>query len=360
MPLIWCAISGHGYGHAAQVVPVLNELVRRIPGLTALLRTTVPAAFFEGRLDLPWELSHARQDVGCVQAGPLKIDVAATWDETRAFQDGWEARIAAEVGAIQARNPACVLSDISHLAIEAGKAAGKPTIALCNLSWDRVLARLADPGEAEQGRILKAIEASYGRADLLVRLTPGLAMPAFHKIVDVGPVARPVTGDRTEVAAAVGAPSNDRLVLVGFGGIGIEGLPFQQLDDMAGYQFLVAGPLPKGLRRSHPAQALGLPFGQLLAACDLLLTKPGYNMIVEAVALGKPVVYVRRYNFADEQSLVDYLHRHGRGIELSLGDFEAGRWQPALGTVGGLPEPASPPPPPTGAAEAAGILAGLL
>ena len=27
MPYIWCAISGHGYGHAAQVVPVLNALV---------------------------------------------------------------------------------------------------------------------------------------------------------------------------------------------------------------------------------------------------------------------------------------------------------------------------------------------
>lgn len=357
MPLIWCAISGHGYGHAAQVVPVLNELARRISGLTALIRTSVPAAFFEGRLDLPWELSQCRQDVGCLQAGPLKIDVAATWAETRGFQADWQARVEAEAGAIQARKPACVLSDISHLAVEAGKAAGKPTIALCNLSWDRVLAMLADPGETEHGRILKAIEASYGQADLLIRLTPGLAMTAFRKIVDVGPVARPVTGDRAQVAAAIAAPSRDRLVLVGFGGISLEELPFPRLEEMAGYQFLVAGPLPKGLRRCHPALSLDLPFGHLLASCDLLLTKPGYNMVAEAVALGKPVVYVRRYNFADEQSLVEYLHRHGRGLELSLHDFEAGHWQPALAAVSDLPEPASPPPPPTGAAEAADILA---
>ena len=26
MPVVWCSISGHGFGHAAQVVPILNEL----------------------------------------------------------------------------------------------------------------------------------------------------------------------------------------------------------------------------------------------------------------------------------------------------------------------------------------------
>ena len=53
MPLIWCSISGHGYGHAAQVVPVLNALGRLVPNLSAILRTSVPADFFEPRLDIP-------------------------------------------------------------------------------------------------------------------------------------------------------------------------------------------------------------------------------------------------------------------------------------------------------------------
>ena len=57
MPIIWCAISGHGYGHAAQVVPVLNALGSLVPGLTAILRTTVPASFFHDRLTIQWELS---------------------------------------------------------------------------------------------------------------------------------------------------------------------------------------------------------------------------------------------------------------------------------------------------------------
>jgi hypothetical protein len=87
------------------------------------------------------------------------------------------------------------------------------------------------------------------------------------------------------------------------------------------------------------------------------MTKPGYSTIVEAVALQQPVVYVRRYNFADEPPLVDYLHRYGRGVELSIDDFTQGRWEPALRKVVDLPMPAAPPPPTTGAADAATILA---
>jgi hypothetical protein len=90
------------------------------------------------------------------------------------------------------------------------------------------------------------------------------------------------------------------------------------------------------------------------------MTKPGYGTIVEAVALQQPVVYVRRYNFADEPPLVDYLHRYGRGIELSLDDFTQGRWEPALRKVVDLPMPAVPPPLTSGAADAATILAKLL
>jgi hypothetical protein len=89
---------------------------------------------------------------------------------------------------------------------------------------------------------------------------------------------------------------------------------------------------------------------------DIIMTKPGYGTIVEAVALQQPVVYVRRYNFADEPPLVDYLHRYGRGVELSIDNFTHGRWEPALQQALTAPLPLLPPPP-TGAAEAAAFIA---
>jgi hypothetical protein len=253
-----------------------------------------------------------------------------------------------------------VLSDISHLAVEAGKAAGKPTIALCNLSWDRILAMLADGDDPRQDRIIKHIQGRYAQADLLIRPAPGLAMSAFHKIVDVGPIARPQPGDRATLAKMVGAAPGDSLVLVGFGGIPVERMPFERLEQWQGYRFLVSGPVPDTCLRCRSVDSIPLPFGVILASCDLLLTKPGYNMVVEAVALGKPVVYVRRHNFADEQALVDYLHRHGRAMELKLADFESGAWGESLALVRQLSSPSAPPPAPSGAGEAADMLAARL
>src|SRR5207245_7056956 len=96
MGRIWCAISSHGFGHAAQVVPVLNELGRRVSGLTAILRTSVPARLFEANLQIAWEMSPAEQDVGCVQNGPMRLDVAATWGGQRGVHQQWEANVAGD------------------------------------------------------------------------------------------------------------------------------------------------------------------------------------------------------------------------------------------------------------------------
>jgi len=139
---------------------------------------------------------------------------------------------------------------------------------------------------------------------------------------------------------------------VGFGGIPLETLPWHEMDHMSGYQFLVDGVPPRPSSRVHSLSALPFSFKTALASADLVMTKPGYGTIVEAVALGLPVVYVRRYNFADEAPLVEFLRRYGTGQELSRDDFFSGNWRPALEALANT-TPAVGRPPMTGAAEAA-------
>jgi hypothetical protein len=355
MPLIWCSISGHGYGHAAQVIPVLNALGRLVPNLKALLRTTVPAGFFEPRLAIPWELSPAQQDIGCIQDGPLTIDIAGTWAAHRALHTGWEKKIETEASLIRQACPTLVLSDVSHLGIAAGATAGIPTIGLCSLSWDLVLEPFVDSAEPDHATIMRQIREAYAKADCFLRVAPGLAVTAFRHRRDVGPIAEPTDPQTGMLRQAVGAEGSDKLILVGFGGIALKTPPFEQMETMHGFRFLFDGPVPDGLSRVSSLSTVQLPFKQILASVDLVLTKPGYGTTVESVALGIPLVYVRRYNFADEQSLVDYLHRHGRGVELSLEAFHQGQWEPAIREALAR-SPATPPPPLSGAHDAAGIL----
>lgn len=356
MPLIWCSISGHGFGHAAQVVPVLNELGRRIPSLKVLLRTTVPAWFFQNRLHIPWETSTSEQDIGCIQQGPLHIDVEGTWCAYDRFHANWADRVTQEVNAIKRRSAHLLLSDISYLAIEAAAQANIPAIGLSSLCWDQVLLHLQEKPPLQSGTVIEEIRYSYSLAGLMIRVAPSIAMPAFRSTVDVGPIAARLTPDRQTLRQAAGALPNERIVAIAFGGIPLTSLPWHQIEAMTGYRFIVPGPVPPQARRIVSSDTLPLRFPTIMASCDLLLTKPGYGTVVEAVASETRVVYVRRYNFVDEDSLVTYLHRYGRGLELSVEDFLSGRWETTMDAAMAIPVSQDAAPAATGAAEAADIL----
>jgi hypothetical protein len=357
MPIIWCAISGHGFGHAAQVVPVLNALGDLAPGVTAILRTTVPASFFHDRLRIPWTHSPVQQDVCCIQDGPLTIDVDATWVAHQHFHETWNARLANEVDAMQAASPALVIADTPYLAIEAGSCAQIPTVALVSLTWDIVLKEYCHATDHSHQQLIQRIRKSYANADMALRITPAPTIDAFSNVIDIGPIADPSPPERHRLASAINLVPNEKTVLVGFGGIALTSLPLEQMEQLLHYRFLIDSPIPPGYSRIHSIKTLPFSFKTLLASVDLIMTKPGYGTIVEAVALQQPVLYVRRYNFVDEQPLVDYLHRYGRGMELSLDDFVKGRWEAALRTILDLPTSITPPPSATGAADAATILA---
>jgi hypothetical protein len=361
MPTIWCAISSHGYGHAAQMVPVLNELGQRIPELRAILRTQVPPSFFSNRLSLPHTLSPMAQDVGCIQDGPLSIDITRTWDEHGRFHDSWEARLGTEVRAIQEARPALVLSDISPLAIAAARRTGVPAAAVGSLTWDVILEPYMSQDFAQrhlQTRILDQIRGAYAQTDVMIRLSPGLPMPTFPLIKDVGPLVQPVTQDRNGLRKSIGATAREHVAVIAFGGVPLQSLPIPQMEAMEGWQFVMSGTVPAGCRRVRSAETLPFPFGKTLVSADVILTKPGYSTVVEAVRHQVPVLYVRRYDFADEEGLVRYLHRHGRGLELDRTAFMEGQWAEALADVLRQPAPPETAPEPWGAADAAELLAG--
>jgi hypothetical protein len=359
MALIWCSISGHGFGHASQVIPVLNELATRVPNLSVVLRTTVPAWIFQPRLRVPFEIEAVEQDVGCIQDGPLQIDVKKTWQAYREFHRDWEQRLTGEIEAIRRRAPRLIVSDVSYLAIEGGADTGVPTVALSSLSWDRVLDGLSGSQDSDPS-LIRCIAGSYGRADLMLRIAPGLAMPAFRHLIDVGPVMESLTPNKPALREITGVREDEHLVVIGFGGIPVTSLPWHEIERLAGYRFIVPGSVPSHASRIMSADGLPFPFRTIMASADVLMTKPGYASFVEAVAMGIPVVYVRRYNFADESTLVEYVHRYGRGLELPAEQFSNGQWAAALERVTKMPLPPESPPAPTGQREAAHILATYL
>jgi hypothetical protein len=260
---------------------------------------------------------------------------------------------------MRAAGPNVVLADTPYLAVAAGKAAAIPTVALASFTWDLVLSEYVAPPSIDSRATLQLIRRAYAEADLALRITPAPKMEIFQRVIDIGPIAEPASSAREQLTKFLGLAPGEQTVLIGFGGVPLDSLPFNRLELLTGYRFIFDGSIPPGSRRFVTVTSLPFSFKTLMASVDLIMTKPGYGILVEAVELQTPIIYVRRYNFADEQPLVDYLHRYGRGVELSMSDFTQGEWRSALNKILDLP-PTIASPSPTGAREAATELKKLL
>lgn len=58
----------------------------------------------------------------------------------------------------------------------------------------------------------------------------------------------------------------------------------------------------------------------------IVLGKLGYGTVSECVGMGKPLVYVRREMFAEEEGLLKLLGTEGMGMEMGREQLEAGEW----------------------------------
>ncbi len=345
MPIIWCAISAHGLGHAAQIIPVLNAIGAVVDDVHVILRTTVPSLIFQENLKISWELQPAPQDIGCLQRGPLEIDIDGTWAAYQVFHENWNEKVSQEAKAMHHATVDLVISNISYLAIASAFHAQCPVVAIASLSWDQVLKPFVQPSKTEHQSIYEHIRQEYAKAACLIRLHPWIDMPAFSSVIDTGSSFPLAEAPSQDVRKVLGITSADKLVLIAFGGIPLTALPLEQMEGCMGYHFLVGGiPLESSSKRIHSIDVITLPFREILRQADVVMTKPGYATITSAVHYGIPVVYVRRHNFADEHCLVTYVHKYGRAVELTRDDFESGVWEKTLHDVLTLPASLEIPP----------------
>lgn len=227
-----------------------------------------------------------------------------------------------------------VLGDVPPLAFAAARLAGVPGIAVANFGWDWIYAGWQD---RRFGPYIERIREAYGEADLLLRLPFSPAetegFPAFRHVEPLPLITRQATRTRKQVRREIGVSDHATLVLLSFGGFDAEGLDLQALGKWSEYCFVIT-PL-KGDGTSVPSNVLVLPRSQLdylslLAACDAVVTKPGYGIVVDALVARVPVLYTDRGAFREYPILVHALETLGRARHVPRDQVRAGDIGPHL------------------------------
>ena len=96
MLAVFFYISGHGFGHAAREMAVINALGSRLPDHEIVVRTSAPRWLFHQTVRVPISFVEGETDTGIVQIDSLRLDEPATIARASEFYRTLPARAAPE------------------------------------------------------------------------------------------------------------------------------------------------------------------------------------------------------------------------------------------------------------------------
>lgn len=363
-------VSGHGFGHASRNIEVLNALLAREPDLPVLVRTHAPRWLFDLTVKGRVELQPVQTDVGVAQVDSLTPNVQATVRLASEFFGAHAALVRDEALALHQAGVRLVVSDISPIAFLVAHTLGVPGYGLGNFTWDWIYEGYA-PDLGDASWLPRRLGNWYALADGAWRLPMHGGFATFPTLTDVPFVARRSRQDRDDVRARLGLDRARPAILESFGGFDLTGLP---LDDIAARGSVVVVTTAKPARAQtygalvsrtaggtvvvdeRRLYAEGLRYEDLVAAVDLVVTKPGYGIIAECIANDTAILYTSRGAFAEYDVLVRAMPRYLRCGFIDHADLRSGRWEPHVRRV--LAQAAPPERPRVDGAEvvAGGIL----
>lgn len=331
-PLLYY-VSGHGYGHAVRSCDILAAFCRAHPETPVEINSPVPAAFFRNRLPFP-QVRHREiaLDVGMVQLDSVRVDVAATLERVVELGRRHQALLDAEARHMEAVNACAVASDIAALPLEAAARQGLPRLAVGNFAWNWIYAEFRNR-DARWAREIERFERAYAMAELLLRLPFSEPMTVFPVRRDLPLVACPGTPRRDDLQRHTGADPEKPWILLSFTSLGWGSSALAQIRRLREVAFFTVRPLAWEESNVHAVDRDVVPFSDVLASMDAVVTKPGYGILSECMVNRKPMIYVEREDFCEYPILAEAARRFLPSVHLPAQDLYAGRLEGAIRAI---------------------------
>ncbi|MCC7367923.1 MAG: hypothetical protein IT306_05850 [Chloroflexi bacterium] len=341
LPAVVVYTSSHGFGHAVRCAGLCRALLALRPDVQVVVRTMAPAWIFPPGV----VVESCAIDVGVLQRDSLTIDAQATLERYADWVAHEPAAIEAEAAHLRRIGARAVVADVPSAAFAIAARAGVPGIALANFSWDWIYEPFVEdaPGHAH---LIEHIRAQEALATVLLRLPYHAGLDAFPTVEDVPLLARQAMAGRQETRRRHGLPLDAPLVLFSFGGHASTDLDLDALAALHEYAFVATcATLSSDRLAERRGQNLFLlpplddRYVDLLAACDVVVTKPGYGIVADLIANRVPALYASRSGFREEPVLVRALETEARAVPLERAALDALALRPALDRLAVLDRP---------------------
>jgi len=353
-------VSGHGFGHTSRSIEVIHALLRAKPDAQIVVKTSAPLRLFSRTLHGRCEMVELQCDAGMVQGDSLSMDAEASIQQAVEFQKRFPALVESEASYLRSTRTNTTVGDIPPLAVAAAHAAGIPSIAFGNFTWDWIYEDYRSDAALKVSREIRRV---YQDVTVALRLPMAGGFEGLApKVKDIPFIARVSQRAQDDVRRALGlAPraAGSPLVLISFGGYGLSGLETDRLAALRSYTIATTDtPSPSAkpgtANAIQPAPGLlaisekqiydsGLRYEDLVRAADVIVTKPGYGIISEAIANGAAILYTSRGHFVEYEVLVREMPRYLRVEFLEQRDLLRGNWEGSLKKLLNQPDPPEKP-----------------
>lgn len=333
-------ISAHGYGHGVRSCDIIRTLNRLYPYLSVEIVSGLPPEFLIDRV------SHERNnirpdifDIGMVQKDSIRVDVPATLDQLRKLYDRSEDLIDREVAFLKERNIALVVVDIPAIPLEAAAIAGVPSIAISSFGWDWIYSGFMDQDERWEP-IVERISNAYAKTDLLLRLPFSETMRAFPEIEDISLVASPGTSRRGAISKRLNCDPEKKWILISFTTLDLNKEALDRIEGIKGYEFITVHPLCWNRGNIHAVNREMMPFSDIVASVDAVLSKPGFGILSECIVNRTPLIYSDRSDFAEYFILESAIQSYLKHVHIPMDTLYRGDLKTSLESIWDQPEAA--------------------
>ena len=303
-------ITAHGFGHLAQTAAVLNALPANSLKLT--VRSLAPADILHERIRYPFKLIPYQQDNGMVMLDALRVDATASFAWYEAFHKNFPQRIQQASQDLARLKPDVLLTNVPYLSLEAAYHLNIPSIALCSLNWADLFKAYCS---AYRGavKIYTQIQAAYSKASLFLRPLPAMPMKWLTNTQTIQPLVAKGRRQTQYLHQQLGLSAEIKIVLVSLGGLGIE-YPLITWPYLLDVVWIFPDKVLAHQQRSDwfkQSQTQLSNYLDLLASCDVVLTKTGYGTQTEVVVNQIPTLCVDREDWPEQPYLNSWHQQYG-------------------------------------------------
>ncbi len=256
------------------------------------------------------------------------MDKVATLEKLQEIRKRQYAIASGEVNFIHLNRVGLILAAISPLAATIGKAAGIPVWMMSNFGWDFIYR----PWGGEFEAIADWIADCFSQCDCLFRLSFHEPMSAFPTIKDFGLTGGTPRYQPETLRRDLGLKSPlEKTILLTFGGLGLEQIPYHNLQDFPDWQFITfdrhAPDLPNLVKIDNQTNGDRLCPVDFMPVCGRVVSKPGFSTFSEACRQNVPIISLTRERFAESPLLLSGIQQHSHHRIVTQEEFFEGNWE---------------------------------